>query len=106
MASAHGELRRLADIGDAPTTEQDGARAIARELARHGATGQRSSTRSCPLSRHLQRFTTETVQVTRYEVVIGDHTAKLNAAPGDFLRVKAFVAAFDDHPKKFRHLRE
>lgn len=77
------EIDRLAAIGNRYKWDEDGTRAIARAL--EGITGIRQSMTGCVLSRHLQRFTTETVRTGRYEVFVGDTRIPLNDPPGDRL---------------------
>ena len=73
-------------------------------------TGRRRSVWECPLARHLSRIAGTRVGVTRYEVIIptttGQAVLPLNQPPGDLLRIRYFVCAFDDNPRRFRWLRE
>lgn len=98
------EIDRLSAIGNRYKLEPDGTRAIARAL--EGITGVRQSMTDCALSRHLQRFTTQTVRTGRYEVFVGETRIPLNDPPGDRLILRQFVCDFDDKPGRFPHLRE
>lgn len=106
MTTVAAELARLAAIGNKPADTRTGTRAIARELARHGVTGQRHTPAACALANHLRAATgAADVHATRYEVVAEGHTTNLNAPPGDLCVIRYFVCEFDDHPGRFPALR-
>lgn len=108
--TVRAELDRLAAIANRPRWEEQGTLAIAKELREQGVTGRRQSVWECPLARHLSRIAGTRVGVTRYEVIIptttGQAVLPLNQPPGDLLRIRYFVCAFDDNPRRFRWLRE
>ncbi|GAA1765925.1 hypothetical protein [Streptomonospora arabica] len=104
------ELARLAVIGNKPAWQYEGTLAIARELARHGATGRRRSRGNCALANHLKRVAgTGDIEVTRYEVLVGpegdEQIISLVEPPGDLCILRYFVCDFDDQPQRFRRLR-
>lgn len=108
--TVRAELDRLAAIANKPRWEEQGTLAIAKELREQGVTGRRRSVWECPLARHLSRIAGTRVGVTRYEVIVPTTTGQvvlpLNQPPGDLLRIRYFVCAFDDNPRRFRWLRE
>lgn len=108
--TVRAELGRLAAIANRPRWEEQGTLAIAKELREQGVTGRRNNRWDCPLARHLSRIADTRVGVTRYEVIIptttGQAVLPLNQPPGDLLRIRYFVCAFDDNPRRFRWLRE
>lgn len=97
------EIDRLAAVGRRRRDPDRATLAIARQLT--GGPGNRNHRGQCPLARHLAQFTESPVQVTRYEVRLGDEVIPLNRPPGDRLVLREFVCAFDDKRQRFRWLR-